>query len=157
MRILLQRVSSASVTVDCEIVGEIGEGLLVFLGIGHEDSEDHATYLVEKLLNLRIFEDESGKMNRTVTEIGGGLLIVSQFTLYADIRRGRRPGFDNAAPPEAAKNLYEFFVNYAKTRHANVATGVFQAHMDVSLVNNGPVTVFHDSIDKFGDKSHSVK
>lgn len=157
MRILLQRVSSASVTVDGEIVGEIGRGLLVFVGVGRDDTEEHAIYLAEKLLNLRIFEDDAGKMNLTVADVGGGLLLVSQFTLFADIRRGRRPGFDDAAPPETARKLYEFFVNYAQNRHPLVQTGVFQAHMSVSLVNEGPVTIYHDSIDKFGVKSHSVK
>lgn len=157
MRILLQRVSSASVTVEDEVTGEIGPGLLVFLGIGQGDTEEHARYLVEKILNLRVFEDEAGKMNRTVAEIGGGLLIVSQFTLYADIRRGRRPGFDRAAPPERARKLYEYFVNQVENQFPNTATGVFQAHMTVRLVNDGPVTIFHDSIDKFGDKSHAVR
>ncbi|MFN0103551.1 MAG: D-aminoacyl-tRNA deacylase [Bryobacteraceae bacterium] len=157
MRMLLQRVTSASVTVDGEVTGEIGEGLLLLLGIGAGDSEDHAVYLLEKTLNLRVFEDTQGKMNRTVQEIGGGLLIVSQFTLYADIRRGRRPGFDQAAPPEKARKLYDYFVNSAKTRMANIQTGLFQAHMTVKLVNDGPVTIFHDSIDKFGNKSHAVR
>ena len=157
MRILLQRVSSASVTVAEEVVGEIGRGLLVFVGIGHGDTEEHAEYLVEKAINLRLFEDAAGKMNLSVRDTGGGLLIVSQFTLYADIRRGRRPSFDNAAHPEVAKKLYEYFVNQARIRVTNVATGVFQADMMVRLANDGPVTVFHDSVDKFGNKSQSVK
>lgn len=157
MRILLQRVSSASVTVEGNVTGEIGPGLLVFLGIGHGDTEEHAVYLVEKILNLRVFEDELGKMNKTVGDIGGGLLIVSQFTLYADIGRGRRPGFDKAAPPDLARNLYDFFINQAKIRHDNTAMGVFQAHMIVRLANDGPCSIFYDSIDKFPDKSHPVK
>ncbi len=157
MRILLQRVSSASVTVAEEVVGEIGRGLLVFVGIGHGDTEEHAEYLVEKAINLRLFEDAAGKMNLSVRDTGGGLLIVSQFTLYADIRRGRRPSFDNAAHPEVAKKLYEYFVNQARIRVTNVATGVFQADMMVRLANDGPVTVFHDSVDKFGNKSQPVK
>jgi D-tyrosyl-tRNA(Tyr) deacylase len=157
MRILLQRVSSASVTVEEQVVGEIGPGLLAFVGIGHGDTEEHADYLVEKMINLRLFQDAAGKMNLTVQDIGGGVLIVSQFTLYADIRKGRRPSFDNAASPEAAKRLYEYFVNQARIRVANVATGVFQADMLVRLANDGPVTVFHDSVDKFGNKSQPVK
>ena len=157
MRILLQRVSSASVTVDGAVTGEIGAGLLVFLGIGHGDSEQHADYLVDKIVNLRIFEDAEGKMNRNLLDISGGLLVVSQFTLYADIRRGRRPSFDNAATPELARKLYEYFVNRTKLHVPNVATGVFQAHMDVRLANDGPVTLFHDSIDKFGNKSQPVR
>lgn len=157
MRILLQRVSSASVTVAGEVVGEIGSGLLAFVGIGHGDTEEHADYLLEKMINLRLFEDAGGKMNLSVEDIGGGVLIVSQFTLYADIRKGRRPSFDNAASPEVAKRLYEYFVNQAKSRVANVATGVFQADMLVRLANDGPVTVFHDSVDKFGNKSQPVK
>ena len=138
-------------------MGEIGPGLLVFVGIGRGDTEEHADYLVEKAINLRLFEDAAGKMNLTVQDTGGGLLIVSQFTLYADIRRGRRPSFDNAAHPELAKELYEYFVNQARIRVANVATGVFQADMSVRLANDGPVTVFHDSVDKFGNKSQPVK
>ena len=135
-------------------MGEIGSGLLVFVGIGHGDTEEHADYLAEKTVNLRLFEDAAGKMNLSVQDTGGGVLIVSQFTLYADIRKGRRPGFDNAASPELAKKLYEYFVNQVKIRVANVATGVFQADMLVRLANDGPVTVFHDSVDKFGNKSH---
>lgn len=157
MRVLLQRVSSASVTVDDQIVGKIGSGLLVFLGIGHGDTEEHADYLVEKIINLRLFVDDQGKMNRSIQETGGGLLIVSQFTLYADIRRGRRPAFDSAAPPELAKMLYDYFVKRARHFVGNVATGVFQAHMMIDLVNDGPVTVFHDSVDKFTNKSQPVR
>lgn len=157
MRMLLQRVSSASVAVNGEITGAIGKGILLFLGIGAGDTGEHAAYLLEKCCNLRIFEDDRGKMNLSLEDIGGGLLIVSQFTLYADIRKGRRPGFELAAPPEKANQLYEFFVDLAKKKLKNVGTGVFQAHMDVSLVNDGPVTIFYDTVDKFGDKSHSVR
>jgi D-tyrosyl-tRNA(Tyr) deacylase len=157
MRMLLQRVSSASVTVDDEVTGAIAKGLVLFLGIGQDDTEVHADYLLEKLINLRIFEDEAGKMNRSLQEIGGGLLIISQFTLFADIRRGRRPSFDRAATQDKARILYNYFVNAAKTRLTNVETGVFQAHMDVRLTNDGPVTIFHDSIDKFDNRSHSVR
>lgn len=157
MRMLLQRVSSASVTADGVVAGKIGKGLLLFLGIGREDSEEQAGYLLDKSINLRIFEDDSGKMNRSLLEIGGGLLIVSQFTLYAGIDRGRRPGFDQAAPPELARRLYDYFVNIAKSRIANVQTGVFQAHMTVTIANEGPVSIFHDSIDNRLNKSHSLK
>lgn len=157
MRMLLQRVSSASVAVNGEITGSIGKGILLFLGIGAGDTAEHASYLLEKCCNLRIFEDADGKMNLSLADIGGGLLVVSQFTLYADIRKGRRPGFELAAPPEKARLLYDYFVELAKNKLQNVATGVFQAHMDVSLVNDGPVTIFYDSVDKFPDKSHSVK
>jgi D-aminoacyl-tRNA deacylase len=157
MRMLLQRVSSASVAVDGVTVGAIGKGLALFLGVAAEDGAEQAGYLLDKALNLRVFEDDAGKMNRSLLEIGGGLLIVSQFTLYADIRRGRRPGFDAAAPPEMARRLYDYFVREARSKIADVQTGVFQAHMVVTLANAGPVTIFHDSIDKFPNKSHSVR
>ena len=149
MRMLLQRVSSAGVTVDGNTVGEIAAGIVLFLGIGREDSEEHAQYLLDKAINLRIFEDDYGRMNHSLLDTGGGLLIVSQFTLYADIRRGRRPGFDDAATPEKARQLYDYFVELAKIRLTNVQTGVFQARMAVRLENIGPVTIHHDSIDKF--------
>jgi D-tyrosyl-tRNA(Tyr) deacylase len=157
MRMLLQRVSSASVTVNGEVKGEIQKGLVVFLGVGLDDNREHAGYLLDKLLNLRIFEDDAGKMNRTVQDIDGGLLIVSQFTLYANIRHGRRPGFDQAAPPEMARKLYDYFVNSAKSRMVDVHTGIFQATMTVTLANEGPVSIFHDSIDKLMIKSHAVR
>lgn len=157
MRMLLQRVSSASVTVNGQVTGSIQKGLVLFLGIGRDDTEEHALYLLEKLINLRIFEDAGGRMNLSLQDVGGGLLVVSQFTLYADIRRGRRPGFDQAAPPDKARMLYTFFLNAAKTRLTNTQTGVFQEHMDVTLTNDGPVTIFCDSIDKFVNKTHSVR
>jgi len=157
MRMLLQRVSSASVTVDGRVTGAIEHGLVLFLGIGREDTEEHGAYLLDKLLNLRIFEDGAGKMNRTLQEIAGGLLIVSQFTLYANVSRGRRPSFDQAASPEDAHKLYDYFVDLAKTKMANVHTGVFQANMTVTVANQGPVSIYHDSVDKFMNKSHAVK
>ena len=154
---LLQRVSSASVTVDGLVTGAIGKGLVLFLGIGKEDTEEHATYLVDKLLNLRIFEDAAGKMNLTLLETSGALLIVSQFTLFADLSRGRRPSFEQAAPPETARKLYNYFVEFAKSKLIYVQTGVFQAEMTVSVANQGPVTIYYDSVDKFKNKSHAVR
>jgi len=154
---LLQRVSSASVTVDGRITGAIGRGIVLFLGVGLEDTEEHATYLVDKLLNLRIFEDAAGKMNLTLLDVSGGLLIVSQFTLYADLSRGRRPSFEQAAPPQIARELYNYFVDFAKCKLANVQTGVFQAEMTVSVVNQGPVSIYYDTVDKFRNKSHAVR
>ncbi|HEX6126502.1 MAG TPA: D-aminoacyl-tRNA deacylase [Pyrinomonadaceae bacterium] len=141
MRVVLQRVSRAKVTVAGETTGEIGAGILVLLGVGEADTESDAAYLVEKTINLRIFDDEDGKMNRSVLDIGGGLLVVSQFTLYADARKGRRPSYIGAAPPEKANLLYEFFVSEARRYVTEVQTGQFQAMMDVELVNDGPVTI----------------
>ena len=145
MRALLQRVSHARVEVEEQIVGEIGEGLLIFLGIARQDQERDATYLLQKILNLRIFPDDQGKMNRSVEDIGGQLLIVSQFTLYGDCRKGRRPSFDQAASPENAHILYDFFVNRARETKLVVQSGVFQAAMNVSLLNSGPVTLLCES------------
>ena len=145
MRIVLQRVSRAQVRVEGKTVGEIGEGLLVFLGIGQGDQKSHADALLEKILHLRIFEDEEGKMNRSLIDLGAALMVVSQFTLYADCRKGRRPSFTGAGDPAHAKALYEYFVDRAASRGVNIATGVFQAHMDVELVNAGPVTLLLDS------------
>jgi D-tyrosyl-tRNA(Tyr) deacylase len=145
MRAVLQRVSSARVVVEKETVGEIGEGLMVLLGVEAGDGESDARYLAEKTAQLRIFEDEAGKMNRSVSDIGGGLLVVSQFTLLADCRQGRRPGFSRAAPPETANALYEHYVKLLRERGLTVATGIFQAMMEVSLVNQGPVTMLLDS------------
>jgi len=145
MRALIQRVTRASVEIDGVIAGEIGPGLLVFLGIARSDSSHDVDYLVNKIVDLRIFEDPNGKMNLSVRETGGGLLIVSQFTLYGDCRKGRRPSFDQAARPEAAKPLYEEFLTKVQATGLLVQTGVFQATMQISLVNDGPVTLLCES------------
>ncbi|HSK09789.1 MAG TPA: D-aminoacyl-tRNA deacylase [Vicinamibacterales bacterium] len=141
MRIVLQRVTSACVLVDGHVVGEIGAGLLVLLGVTHEDTDAGARQLAAKVAGLRIFEDDHGKMNRSVADAGGSVLVVSQFTLYGDCRKGRRPSFDAAAPPDHARALYERFVAEIRATGLPVATGVFQAHMQVELVNDGPVTL----------------
>ena len=135
--------------VDGETVGRIGEGVLVLLGAGKDDSEVDVEYLADKILGLRIFEDPEGKMNLSVTDTGGSVLVVSQFTLYGDCRKGRRPSFDKAAPPETAERLYELFVNELRERGANFETGRFRAMMDVHLVNWGPVTLLLDSKREF--------
>lgn len=145
MRAVVQRVSRAKVTVDGEITGEIGNGVLVLLGVSVNDKEADADYLVDKVVNLRIFEDTDGKMNHSLVDIGGGMLVVSQFTLYGDTRRGRRPSYIDAARPEEANRLYEYFVLEAGKQIDQVETGVFQAMMDVELVNDGPVTIILDS------------
>src|SRR5579883_47328 len=145
MRALLQRVSRASVTVENEIVGEIGHGLLILLGVGHGDSEAQAKTLAEKIVYLRIFEDEASKMNRSLLDIGGEALVVSQFTLYADVRKGRRPSFTDAAPPSLAQPLVERFQEAIAAHGLKVAGGVFGASMQVELVNSGPVTIWLDS------------
>jgi D-tyrosyl-tRNA(Tyr) deacylase len=145
MRALLQRVTEARVTVDAAVTGEIGAGLLVFLGVSKLDTEADAETVAQKILNLRIFEDEDGRMNRSVLDTGGALLVVSQFTLYGDCRKGRRPSFDAAAPAAQARALYEHFVAVARRGGLRVETGVFQAHMAVSLVNDGPVTLIVES------------
>jgi len=145
MRAVVQRVTRASVTVDRKIVGEIANGLVVLLGIARDDAEKDADYLVEKIAALRIFDDESGRMNRSVSDVHGGVLIVSQFTLYGDVRRGLRPSWIDAAPPEIAEPLYQFFVEQSRTRVERVATGSFRAMMQVELVNDGPVTILLDS------------
>jgi D-tyrosyl-tRNA(Tyr) deacylase len=145
MRIVLQRVQSAHVSVDGLTVGAIGTGLVVFLGVTHADNREDADYLAEKTRHLRIFPDEAGRMNRSIMEAGGALLVVSQFTLYGDCRKGRRPGFDQAAPPEQARSLYEYFVDRLKLSKLIVETGVFQADMQVHLINQGPVTFYLDS------------
>ena len=149
MRAVVQRVSRAKVTVDGEITGEIGRGLLVLLGVADRDGEVDADYLVEKIINLRIFEDSDEKMNLSLTDIKGELLVVSQFTLYGDTRRGRRPSFINAAAPERANELYEYFVAKAREQVSQIGTGRFQAMMDVELVNDGPVTIMLDSEKSF--------
>jgi D-tyrosyl-tRNA(Tyr) deacylase len=145
MRAVVQRVSRAQVVVNEEITGEIGLGLLVLLGVGQEDTEADATYLAEKIAGLRIFEDDEGRMNRSVQEVGGSVLAVSQFTLYGDVRRGKRPSFDGAAPPDRARQLYEFFVEQIRAAGLSCETGRFQAMMKVELVNEGPVTILLDS------------
>ncbi|MEP6704414.1 MAG: D-aminoacyl-tRNA deacylase [Acidobacteriota bacterium] len=145
MRAVLQRVSRAKVTVNGETTGDIGAGILVLLGVGTGDVESDAYYLVEKIINLRIFDDEAGKMNRSLIDISGGLLVVSQFTLYGDVRRGRRPSYIEAAPPKEANRLYEFFVEQSRQFVSKVETGRFQAMMDVELVNDGPVTIILDT------------
>jgi D-tyrosyl-tRNA(Tyr) deacylase len=140
MRIVLQRVSEASVEVAGETVGSIGCGLLLLLGITHADTTSEADVLAAKIAGLRIFPDEEGKMNRSVKDAAGSILVVSQFTLYGDTRKGRRPGFDAAAPPERARTLYEYFVGRLRAEGLEVSTGVFQATMRVKLINDGPVT-----------------
>jgi D-tyrosyl-tRNA(Tyr) deacylase len=145
MRAVVQRVSRAKVTVNGWTAGEIGQGLLVLLGVGQTDTEADAAYLSEKVVGLRIFEDENGKMNRSVRDVGGGVLVVSQFTLYGDVRRGKRPSFDEAAPPEAAGRLYELFVQKIQVAGLRCETGRFQEMMQVELVNEGPVTILLDS------------
>jgi D-aminoacyl-tRNA deacylase len=145
MRAVIQRVSRAKVSVDGAATGEIVKGILILLGVSREDSEKEAGYILEKTLNLRIFEDEAGKMNLSLLDIRGDLLVVSQFTLYGDARKGRRPSFIEAAAPEQANRLYEYFVAQARKQIAKVETGRFQAMMDVELVNDGPVTILLDS------------
>lgn len=149
MRAVIQRVSGASVTVAGEKVGEIGPGILVLLGVSREDSEQDAEYLADKTLNLRIFEDDEGKMNLSLLDSGGELLVVSQFTLYGDARKGRRPSFIKAALPDRANELYEHFVETARRSVRKVECGRFQAMMDVELVNDGPVTILLDSNKEF--------
>lgn len=145
MRAAVQRVKRASVKVDDETTGEIGHGLLVLLGVAQEDVEADADYLAEKVAGLRIFEDHAGKMNLSVVEAGGAVLAVSQFTLFGDVRRGKRPSFDAAARPEGARALYEYFVERIRALGLRCETGRFQAMMDVELVNTGPVTILLDS------------
>lgn len=141
MRAVLQRVSRAKVSVGSEKTGEIGQGIMVLLGVGEGDTETEAIYLVDKIVKLRIFNDDDEKMNRSLLDVGGGLLVVSQFTLFADTRKGRRPSYLGAASPDEANRLYEFFVAEARKLVENVQTGRFQAMMDVELVNDGPVTI----------------
>jgi D-tyrosyl-tRNA(Tyr) deacylase len=145
MRACIQRVSQAEVRVEGAVTGRIGHGLVVLLGVGHDDGPGEAEFLAEKIVGLRIFEDDAGKMNRSLADVGGAMLVVSQFTLYGDARKGRRPSFTDAAPPELAERLYEAFVDRVRGQDIAVATGVFRAHMDVSLVNDGPVTIWLDT------------
>ena len=145
MKAVVQRVSESSVTIDNEVAGKIGAGLLVLLGVAVEDTEKEADYLAEKIINLRIFSDENGKMNLSLRDNGGEMLVVSQFTLLGDCRKGRRPSFIAAAGPEMGNALYAYFVDYMRQKGITVATGRFGAMMDVSLVNDGPVTLILES------------
>jgi D-tyrosyl-tRNA(Tyr) deacylase len=145
MRIVLQRVKSARVDVAGETVGSIGAGLVILLGVTQSDNEEDAEYLADKVVQLRIFADEAGRMNRSLLDARGALLVVSQFTLYGDCRKGRRPSFDHAAPLEQARALYEHFIERAKLRNITVETGVFQAEMEIHLINEGPATFILDS------------
>ena len=145
MRAVVQRVKRARVIVTGEVVGEIGPGLLVLAGVGQNDTEADADYLADKIAGLRIFDDEAGRMNRAVGEIGGAVLVVSQFTLFGDVRRGKRPSFDAAARPELARRLYEYFVDELRAAGLRCETGRFQEMMEVELVNDGPVTILLDS------------
>ena len=145
MRVVVQRVASASVTVDGKLISEIGKGLLVFHGVAHEDTSADLDYLTNKVANLRVFEDDEGRMNRSLLEIGGEALVVSQFTLYGDCRKGRRPSFIDAAPPDKGEALYRQFIQALSNAGIAVKAGIFQAMMDVELVNDGPVTILLDS------------
>jgi D-tyrosyl-tRNA(Tyr) deacylase len=149
VRAVVQRVSRARVTVNSETTGEIAEGLVVLLGVGKSDSEPDADYLAEKIGGLRIFGDEDGKMNRSLADVGGAVLAVSQFTLYGDVRRGKRPSFDEAAPPQRARELYEYFVGRVRAAGLQCETGRFQEMMSIELVNEGPVTILLDSAKLF--------
>ena len=149
MRAVIQRVKSASVTVDNELVSEIGAGLLIFLGIAHTDAEKELEYIASKIANLRIFEDEEGKMNCSLLDTGGNALVVSQFTLYGDCRKGRRPSFIDAARPDVANELYEQFITTLQQLNIPTKGGTFQAMMDVQLINDGPVTILLDSDKQF--------
>ena len=149
MRAVIQRVTHARVTVENEIAGEIEKGLVVLLGVAHDDTTHDADYLVPKIASLRIFDDSEGRMNVSLKDIEGGLLIVSQFTLYGDVRRGLRPSWSEAAPPELAEPLYEYFVESSRKLIARVATGSFRKMMQVELVNDGPVTILLDSRKRF--------
>ena len=145
MRAVVQRVAEADVTVNGKQTGKVGVGLCVLLGVGAEDEKRDAEWLADKIVNLRIFEDENGRMNRSLLEVGGGALIVSQFTLYGDCRKGRRPSFTEAASAEEGNRLYEYFVEQVKNRGVETACGVFQTHMTVKIVNDGPVTLILDT------------
>lgn len=145
MRAVVQRVSEASVKVEKKIVGEIDKGLLVLLGVGEEDDDKDLDYMVDKILGLRIFEDENGKMNLSLLDIGGEILVVSQFTLYGDVRKGKRPSFSTSAHPDMAEKIYNQFVERCKEKGVKTEKGIFGAYMDVALVNDGPVTILIDS------------
>ena len=148
MRVVLQRVMEARVDVAGATVGSISTGLLILIGVTATDTQQDADYLADKVINLRIFPDGEHRMNRSIMEVGGSLLVVSQFTLYGDCRKGRRPSFDRAAPPEQARRLYEYFIERLTSRNIIVQTGVFQAEMQIHLVNDGPVTFILDSPDR---------
>ncbi len=145
MRAVVQRVTEARVTVAGNITGQIGVGLVVLLGVARDDEDGDADYLADKIVNLRVFQDEQGKMNRSILETRGQMLVVSQFTLYGDVRRGRRPSYTEAAEPDKANKLYEYFVERVRSFGLKVETGVFQAMMEVSLINDGPLTILLDS------------
>ena len=145
MKFVIQRVSSANVSVDNKIVGTIDSGFLVLIGITHTDNHEIADALVKKLLNLRVFTDEQGKMNLSLKDVNGSLLLVSQFTVYADCTHGNRPSFTNAAKPDYANDLYEYIIDKCKNESINVQTGIFGAKMDINLINDGPVTIIFDS------------
>ncbi len=145
MRIVVQRSKKASVTVNNQVVGEIENGLVLLVGVTHDDTEEDAAFLADKIVNLRIFEDEKEKMNHSLLDVGGSILSISQFTLYGDCRKGRRPNFMGAAKPEQARNLYDYFNRLLREKNVKVETGEFGAMMDVSLINDGPVTLIVDS------------
>lgn len=149
MRAVVQRVKESQVKVDDEVIGSIDEGLLIFLGIGNEDSMDDIDYLIDKVINLRIFEDVDGKMNLSALDLEKDIMVVSQFTLYGDCRKGRRPSFFDAAPPDKAERLYDVFVSKINDYDLNIETGEFKAMMDVDLINDGPVTLLIDSKKEF--------
>lgn len=148
MRALVQRVTEASVSVDGEVLGQIGSGLVVLVGIARSDGDRHIEYIVSKTVNLRIFEDDEGRFNLSALDVGADLLVISQFTLYADTRRGRRPGFTEAAPPDTASDVFETTLSRFKESGLRVETGRFQAHMHVEIHNDGPVTIMLDSADR---------
>ncbi|MDD5648301.1 MAG: D-aminoacyl-tRNA deacylase [Dehalococcoidia bacterium] len=148
MKVLLQRVTRAEVTVDCRVAGRIGQGFLILLGVGGNDSEKDADYLADKVVNLRVFSDDNSKFNLSALHIKAELLVISQFTLLADTSRGRRPSFTEAAPPETAEKLYDYFIRRVSETGLKIQSGIFGAHMLVSIVNDGPVTIMLDSKDK---------
>ncbi|MFH1625575.1 MAG: D-aminoacyl-tRNA deacylase [Pseudomonadota bacterium] len=149
MKAVIQRVKNSRVSVDDQLVGEIGKGILVFLGVEKDDTRTHADYLASKIVNLRIFEDSDGKMNLSLRDVKGNVLVISQFTLMGDCRKGRRPSFTDAAEPEKAEELYQYFISQIRKNNIIVSTGKFQAKMDVYILNDGPVTFLLDSKNRF--------
>lgn len=145
MKAVIQRVTSASVTIDSELISQIGQGFMVLLGIGLEDGPNDSEYIIKKMLNLRVFSDEQGKMNKSIQDIAGEILLVSQFTLYADLSKGNRPSFIKAMPPDRSQPLYSEFVQTLQEQYAQVKTGIFGANMQIQLINDGPVTIILDS------------